>query len=150
MRRRMDDVTKDPPEAATAPEGATPAHVPPPSATLFRNSFFGLTARIFGIAGAAVAAVLTVRTLSVSDYGLLATGLALTTVFAGLTELGVTTLTAREIVHRPEQVGPRLGTALAAQLSTASLGAALLVPVGLLLGYSRTTLAVLGIGTLIV
>jgi O-antigen/teichoic acid export membrane protein len=139
----MDDVIIGSPEAeAPAP--------PPPPATLFRNSFFGLAARIFGIAGAALAAVLTIRTLSVSEYGLLATGLALTSVFAALTELGVTTITAREIVHGPEQVASRLGTALAAQLSAAVLAAALLVPVGVLLGYPPTTLAVLGIGTLIV
>jgi O-antigen/teichoic acid export membrane protein len=124
-----------------------PARAP---ATLFRNSFFGLTARALGIAGAAIAAILTIRTLSVSDYGLLATGLALTSVFAALTELGVTTFTVREIVHGPEQVGSRLGTALAAQMSAALLAAALLVPVGVLLGYPPTTLAVLGIGTLIV
>jgi O-antigen/teichoic acid export membrane protein len=146
---RMDDVATEQPEAAAAAATATQVPVQAP-ATLFRNSFFGLTARGFGIAGAALAAILTIRTLSVSDYAVLAAGLAVTTVFAGFTELGVTTVTAREIAQKPEEVGPRLGTALALQLTTSSVCAALLVPVGLLLGYSNATLAVLGIGTAIV
>jgi O-antigen/teichoic acid export membrane protein len=147
----MDDVTRELPPVVVGSDRPTATDVSTRApATLFRNTFFGLAARAFGIGGAAVAAVLTIRTLSVSQYGVLATGLALTAVVAAVTELGVTTVTAREIARQPDQTGSRLGTAVAAQLFTGCAGAALLVPVGLLLGYPPATLAVLGVGTIVV
>jgi O-antigen/teichoic acid export membrane protein len=149
----MDDIGADLTRATVAPVAGDRTAAPGSStspATLFRNATYGLAARAFGVVAMALAAVITVRSLSVSEYGQLTAAMALVSMVAWLTDAGVGTLAIRQIAERPDQIERRLSVALAAELAVSVVAALLVVPLGLLLGYSPTLLAILGVGTTIV
>ncbi|HEY1763691.1 MAG TPA: flippase [Opitutaceae bacterium] len=92
------------------------------------------------------------RYLGKQDFGLLAYALALATIFAALTPMGMDALVVREIIRDPRQGGRWIGTTIAFRGLAAILASllGLLFSIGLRPGDTRiwAMVAILGAGTL--
>jgi O-antigen/teichoic acid export membrane protein len=86
------------------------------------------------VAGGALA-VYAIRTLSVEEFGQYSIALALATVVSLLSEMGISALAVREMATHPEREPQVLAIAIAAELLTSVVAAALLIPTAVLLGY---------------
>jgi O-antigen/teichoic acid export membrane protein len=122
--------------------GQPPTHEP---ASLFANSLFMLLARAFTLASGGALIVYAARTFSVSEYGRYSVAVAMMAIFGLLSELGISALALRELSPKEARRAQILGVALLAELLTSVVAAALLVPVGLALGYSSAVLVLLAI-----
>jgi O-antigen/teichoic acid export membrane protein len=118
--------------------------------SLVSNSSALLAARIYGVAAGGILAVVTVRVLSVQEYGRYATAMAIIVVVGVIAELGISALATRQIALDEEHTARILGVALSAEIATATVGAALLVPLGLALGYPASVIVILALGSLLV
>lgn len=118
--------------------------------SLVSNSSVLLAARVYGVLAAGALAVVTVRVLSVAEYGRYATAMAIIVVVGVIGELGISALATRQITLDEEQADRILGVALSAEIVTATVGAALLVPVGLALGYPASVIGLLALGALVI
>jgi len=135
----FDDPAASAPPTAPVGEGAQ-------SSSLLVNSGAMLAARAYGIAITGVLAIFAIRTLSIEEYGRYSVALALVTIFLMFSEMGIAGLTLREMTQRPEREQHTLGVALGAEAVTSVVAVALLVPVGLALGYPSAILVLLAIG----
>jgi O-antigen/teichoic acid export membrane protein len=118
--------------------------------SLVANSSVLLAARIYGALAGGVLAVVTVRMLSVEEYGRYATAMAIVVVVGVIAELGISALATRQITLDEEHADRILGVALSAEIMTATVGAILLVPLGLALGYPGSIIGLLALGSLVV
>jgi len=117
---------------------------------LVSNSSVLLAARVYGVLAGGVLAIVTVRVLSVEEYGRYATAMAIIVVVGVVAELGISALATRQITLDEEHTDRILGVALSAEIVTATVGAALLVPLGLALGYPGAVIGLLALGALLV
>jgi O-antigen/teichoic acid export membrane protein len=117
---------------------------------LVSNSSVLLAARVYGVLAGGVLAIVTVRVLSVEEYGRYATAMAIIVVVGVVAELGISALATRQITLDEEHTDRILGVALSAEIVTATVGAALLVPLGLALGYPGAVIGLLALGALMV
>jgi O-antigen/teichoic acid export membrane protein len=118
--------------------------------SLVSNSTTLLAARIYGAVASGVLAIVTVRVLSVEEYGRFATAMAIIVVIGVIAELGISALATRQITLDEQRTDSILGVALSAEATTATAGAILLVPFGLALGYPRTVIVLLALGSLLI
>jgi O-antigen/teichoic acid export membrane protein len=126
---------------------ATPQPARREPATLLANSAFMLLARGFTLLAGGALAVYAVRTFSVAAYGRYAVAAAIVTIFALLSEMGISSYALRQMSHEDEPAGRTLGVALAAEVATSVVAIALLVPIALALGYSSDVILLLAIGS---
>ncbi len=130
------------PGLTEVPPGGSPTHEP---ATLLANSTFMLLARAFTLASGGALIVYAARTFTVSEYGHYAVAVAMMAIFALLSELGISSLSLREMSPHDARRAQILGVALVAEIVTSAAAAALLVPVGLALGYPSAVLVLLAL-----
>jgi O-antigen/teichoic acid export membrane protein len=109
-----------------------------------------LAARVYGAVASALLAIVTVRVLSVEDYGRLATAMAIVAVVGIVTESGISGLATRQITLDEQRTDSILGLALSAEATTAVVGGLLLVPLGLLLGYPHAVIVLLALGAVLI
>lgn len=136
MTLEIDPVLKD------LGTGQPPTHEP---SSLLANSLFMLFARGFTLASGGALVVYAARTFSVSEYGRYAVAVAIMATFALLSEMGITSLALREMSLDADRSRQVLGVAIAAEAATSLVAAALLVPIGLALGYSTAVLVLLAV-----
>ena len=122
--------------------------VPAPAepASLVANSSVMFGARVYALLTTGALSIYAIRTFSVEAYGHFATALALIMIFGLLSEMGISTVTLRELSMRDGEERSIVGVALWAELVTSVLAIVLIFPVALLLGYSRDVLVVLALG----
>jgi O-antigen/teichoic acid export membrane protein len=123
--------------------GGTP--LTPEPASLLANSSFMLLARAFTLVAGGALIVYAARTLTVAEYGRYAVVVAIMAIFGLLSEMGISALALREMSPPEARLAQILGVALAAEIVTSVVAAALLVPTGVALGYSSAVLALLAI-----
>lgn len=128
----------------TLPEARPEAREP---ASLVTNSAFMLLARAVTLAGGGALTIFAIRTFSVASYGRYAVAIALITIVALVSETGISALALRSMSYEPDRSEETLGTALAAELATTALAIVAIFAVALALGYSRTVLVLLAIGS---
>lgn len=109
-----------------------------------------LAARVYGAVTAALLAVVTVRVLSIEEYGRFATAMAIIAVVGIIAESGISALATRQITLDEQRTDRILGVALSAEAATAIVAGLLLVPLGLLLGYPGSVLVLLALGALLI
>jgi O-antigen/teichoic acid export membrane protein len=124
-----------------------PTHEP---ASLLANSTYMLLTRGFTLVAGGALAIYAVRSFSVAAYGRYAVAVALITIIASLSEMGISARALRTMSYDEARTRETLGIALAAEVVTSAAAAAVLVPVGLLLGYSRSVLILLAIGVVVI
>ena len=117
------------------------------AASLVSNSTFTLAARVYGVLASAVIAIFTVRLLPVGEYGRYALAMAIVLIIGSLAEMGTSTLVTRRVAAEPSTTSVVLGIALAATLCVAVPAALLVVPLGLILGYSGQVIVLLAVGS---
>ncbi len=117
--------------------GGSPTHEP---ASLLANSTFMLLARGFTLASGGALVVYAARTFTVGEYGRYAVAVAMLSIFSLLSEMGISGLALREMSPQEARRAQILGVALAAELATSVVAAAVLVPLGVALGYSSAVL----------
>jgi PST family polysaccharide transporter len=117
---------------------------------LVSNSSVLLAARIYSALASAALAVVTVRVLSIAEYGQFATAMAIVSIVGIVAEAGVSGLATRQITLDPKRTDRILGVALSAEIATATVGGILLVPLGLALGYPDAVIALLALGALLI
>jgi O-antigen/teichoic acid export membrane protein len=125
-----------------APDGS-PTHEP---STLLANSTYMLLARGFTLVTGGALVIYAARTFSVAEYGRYAVAVAMMAIFALLSEMGISSLALREMAPHGANVSRVLGIAIRAEAATSLVAAALLVPIGLALGYPAAVLVLLAIG----
>ena len=131
------------PSLNDAASDLSPTHEP---STLLANSTYMLLARGFTLVTGGALIVFAVRTFSVPEYGRYAVAVAMMAIFALASEMGISALALREMAPPGANVSRILGVAIAAETVTSLVAAALLIPVGLALGYSSAVLVLLAIG----
>jgi O-antigen/teichoic acid export membrane protein len=129
------------------PEAATATSEP---ATLAANTGVMLAARVFILVASGALSVYAIRTFSTEAYGHLAIASALILIFGLLSEMGVATITLRELAMASARASDVLAVAVWAELITSVLAAALMFPTALILGYSGEVLTLLAIGAAII
>ena len=122
--------------------GRPPSHEP---ASLLANSVFMLLARAFTLASGGALIVYAARTFSVSEYGRYSVAVAMMAIFGLLSEMGISSLALRELSLPEARRAHILGVALEAEILTSVAAAALIVPVGVVLGYSHAVLWLLAL-----
>jgi O-antigen/teichoic acid export membrane protein len=109
-----------------------------------------LAARVYGALTSGVLAIVTVRVLSIEEYGRFATAMAIVSVVGIVAESGISGLATRRITLDPGHAGRILGVALSAEIATSTLGGIMLVPLGLALGYPGTVIVLLALGAFLI
>jgi O-antigen/teichoic acid export membrane protein len=113
--------------------------------SLVSNSTLMLVSRVVTLAAGGALAIYAIRTLSVEDFGRYSIALALATVLSLISEMGISSLAVREIATQPEREPEVLGVAIAAELITSVVAAALLIPAALLLRYPTEVVVLVAI-----
>jgi O-antigen/teichoic acid export membrane protein len=140
-------VKKTPTELERSVETVSPTRPPTHEpASLLANSTFMLLTRGFTLIAGGALGIYAVRSFSVAAYGRYAVAVALITIIASLSEMGISARALRTMSFDEALTRETLGIAVAAEVVTSVVAAAVLVPVGLLLGYSRSVLILLAIG----
>jgi O-antigen/teichoic acid export membrane protein len=89
--------------------------------------------------------VYAIRNLSLGSWGHYATALALLSIFAVVSEVGISSLALREIVSAPEHMREVVGTGVTSIFVTSVFSAVLLFVAAGLLGYPREVMTILAI-----
>jgi O-antigen/teichoic acid export membrane protein len=97
------------------------------------------------IVGTALA-IYAIRTFSVDAYASYSIAWALISIFALWSEMGLQTVAIREMAMQPRTAQRHLGVALVAECATSVVVGAAMVPIGLVLGYSKEIVGLLAIG----
>ena len=104
-------------------------------ATLVNNSAWGFASQILGMVAGGAVSIIAIRGLSGTAWGQYAVATALVSVFIVFSELGLSTLTLRELSTHPAKASATLGTALLAVAIAATFSATLIVPIAVALGF---------------
>lgn len=109
-----------------------------------------LAARVYILVASGALSIYAIRTFSTEAYGHLAVASALILIFGLLSEMGVATITLRELAMASARTSDVLAVAVWAELITSVLAAALMFPTALILGYGGEVLGLLAIGAAII
>jgi O-antigen/teichoic acid export membrane protein len=134
-------------EAAGAADPGPAGTSGPEPATLVRNSGWGLASTIAAYVVTGGVSVYAVRTFSQAAWGRYSTALALISILTVLADLGLATLVLRNMAAHPDDEPRILGLGLRALFRTATVSAAVLVPLALLLSYNRGTIELIVVGS---
>jgi len=119
-------------------------------ATLVANTGAMVAARVYLLVASGALSIYAIRTFSVDSYGRYAVAAALIMIFGLLSEMGISTITLREMSMGAGRSREVLAVALWAELITSVLAAALMFPVALALGYRGALFGLLGLGAAII
>ncbi|MBA3301354.1 MAG: flippase [Thermoleophilaceae bacterium] len=120
-----------------------------PPASLVKNSTWMIAARGYAVVVGGALSIYAVRTLSVEDYGLYGTAIALLGILLVFSDVGIASLALRELTNRPGESGGLLGVALAAEIATSVLAVVLMFPLALALGYPGAVIGLLAVGVIL-
>ena len=115
-------------------------------ASLVFNSSAMFVAAGFNVVVLTALAIYAIRTFSVDAYANYSIAWALISIFAVLSEMGLQTVAIRDMAMQPRMAQRNLGVALVAECATSVVLGAVMVPIGLVLGYSTEILGLLAIG----
>jgi O-antigen/teichoic acid export membrane protein len=115
-------------------------------ATLAVNTGVMVAARVYLIVASGALSIYAIRTFSTEEYGRFAIASALIMIFGLLSEMGIATITLRELSMASEHAREILAVAVWAELITSVLAAALMFPTALIIGYRGEVLGLLAIG----
>jgi O-antigen/teichoic acid export membrane protein len=99
------------------------------------NSAWTILARLLSMVSGGVLAIYAIRTLSVEAWGDYSTVISLMAIFAVFTEMGISSLTVRDMSSRPGQDGQLLALALTAVVVTGTVSICLLFLTALVLQF---------------
>src|SRR5512133_3589273 len=116
-----------------------------PASLVFNSSAMLIAAGFNLIVGTALA-IYAIRTFSVDTYASYSIAWALISIFALWSEMGLQTVAIREMAMQPRTAQRHLGVALVAECATSVVVGAVMVPIGLVLGYSKEIVGLLAIG----
>ena len=120
--------------------------LPPPPASLVRNSSWLLGSRLYGVAVSGAISILAVRTFSTTSYADFALAIAFITFAATVSELGIATLAIRRMIEDPSQTRRILSVALVAEAVTSLAAVTVIVPLLLVLDYDAGVITVAAVG----
>ena len=115
-------------------------------ATLAANTSVMVAARVYLLVASGALSIYAIRTFSTEAYGRFAIASALIVIFGLLSEMGIGTITLRELAMASERTRDILAAAVWAELVTSVLAAALMFPTALILGYGGEVVGLLAIG----
>jgi O-antigen/teichoic acid export membrane protein len=129
------------------PAAATPTSEP---ATLAVNTGVMVAGRVYLLVASGALSIYAIRSFSTEAYGRFAIASALIMIFGLISEMGIATITLRELAMASERARDILAVAVWAELITSVLAAALMFPTALILGYRGEVLGLLAIGAAII
>jgi O-antigen/teichoic acid export membrane protein len=115
-------------------------------ATLAMNTSVMVAARVYLLVASGLLSIYAIRTFSTEEYGRFAVASALIMIFGLLSEMGIATITLRELAMSSERARNVFAVAIWAELITSVLAVALMFPTALILGYGSDVLGLLAIG----
>ena len=125
------------------PTAATPTSEP---ASLAMNTGVMVAARVYLLVVSGGLSIYAIRSFSTEEYGRFAIASALIMIFGLLSEMGIATITLRELAMASQRARDILAVAVWAELITSVLAVALMFPTALILGYGADVLGLLAIG----
>jgi O-antigen/teichoic acid export membrane protein len=105
-----------------------------------------VAARVYLLVVSGALAIYAIRTFTTEEYGQFVIASALIMIFGLLSEMGIATITLRELAMASQPARDILGVAVWAELITSVVAAALMFPTALILGYGGEVLGLLAIG----